>query len=491
MVQYGRTTGYNTGTAYGRMLFNSLQFVAFFIAVYGLYLFLSHRRQNAMLVLAGCVFYGAWDWRFLFLLFFSVSVDYVAARRIHGSDDPKVRKRWLWLSIGTNLVILGFFKYFNFFDANLARLLGTFGLAVHPIALKLVLPLGISFYTFEAISYVTDVYRKVAAPAKGYWSYVLFILFFPHLIAGPIMRANDFLPQIETPRRITRERIANGIYLIVWGLFLKVVVADNLAAIVDPFFASAAPYAASRVIIIAYAFTFQIYGDFAGYSNMARGLASLLGFELPTNFLAPLASSNPSEFWRRWHITLSSWLRDYVYIPLGGSRRGTMRTYVNLFVTMLLGGLWHGANWTFVVWGAYNGLLLVAYRLLEPLRRLFRPRSAFERGVARTVAVLAYFQLTALGFLLFRSKTLTQFWLMMKGLASGATSLPYLRYEGVTLAIFAVAVIVMEWFQRRTDDPSAARRWPLIARFWAYMAVAYAIVMLGNFGVREFIYFQF
>ncbi len=303
------------------MLFNSLEFFVFFAIVYGLYLVLPHRWQNWLLIIASCIFYSAWNWKFLALLFLSVSTDFWCSHRIYASQDAKRRIFFLWLSIGVNLSILGFFKYFNFFLGSLKAFIFWFCPSCHPgfdLALNIILPVGISFYTFEAISYTVDVYKGVIPPAKRYWDYALFILFFPHLIAGPIMRAKDLLSQIITPRQWSLDRFYEGCHLVFWGLFEKIFIADNCATLVNPIFSSPGPYNGGTILIALYAFAIQIFCDFDGYSNMARGLGKCMGFELTINFKFPYLSTNPREFWQRWHISLSSWLRDYVYIPLGG-----------------------------------------------------------------------------------------------------------------------------------------------------------------------------
>ncbi|MDD5440156.1 MAG: MBOAT family protein, partial [Candidatus Omnitrophica bacterium] len=391
------------------MLFNSLHFLVFFIIVYALYLVLPHRWQNRMLLAASCVFYGAWDWRFLFLMFTSITVDYICALKIHRSDDERTRRIFLGISISINLAFLGFFKYFNFFAANAQVLLAHFGITASPMLLNIILPVGISFYTFEAITYVFDVYRRVMAPTTRYADYALFVTFFPHLVAGPIMKAKDLLPQIQNERNVNADKFFEGCHLFFWGLFQKVFIADNLAKLVDPFFSVGPPYAGAQVLLAVYAFAFQIYCDFAGYSNMARGLGKCMGFDIMINFNVPYFSAGPREFWQRWHISLSAFLRDYLYISMGGNRRGTCITYRNLAVTMVLGGLWHGASWTFVIWGAYQGLLLILYRLFQPsAQRSFFSSGPAARKIWSGINVIFFFHLICLGWLIFRASSVQQ-----------------------------------------------------------------------------------
>ena len=304
------------------MLFNTLQFAIFFIIVYSLYLLFNHKWQNWMLLVASYIFYGAWDWRFLSLIFISTILDYICGLQIYKSRYLKRKRLFLFFSVFGNLAILGFFKYFNFFATNLQELLKIFGFSIHPHFLHIILPIGISFYTFQTMSYTIDIYRGRMAPTKKFFDLALFVAFFPQLVAGPIERAKHLLPQILVPRKLSLDKFYEGCYLIFWGLFQKVFIADNLAKIVDPVFAGNSPYNGIQVILALYAFAFQILCDFSGYSNIARGLGKCMGFDIMVNFNLPYFSTNPREFWRRWHISLSTWLRDYLYISLGGNRRG-------------------------------------------------------------------------------------------------------------------------------------------------------------------------
>jgi D-alanyl-lipoteichoic acid acyltransferase DltB (MBOAT superfamily) len=399
------------------MLFNSVKFAIFFTIVYSLYLILKHKGQNRLLLVASYVFYGAWDWRFLSLILISTVVDYICGIKIHGSDDIRRRRLFLSLSICINLFILGFFKYFNFFASSLQVLLGHFGLVIHPQFLHIILPVGISFYTFQTMSYTIDIYRREMVPTKRFLDFALFVAFFPQLVAGPIERAKHLLPQILSPRKFSAEKFFEGCYLISWGFFQKVFVADNLARIVDPVFASSAPYNGAKVLIALYAFAFQIFCDFAGYSNIARGLGKCMGFEIMINFKLPYFATNPQEFWRRWHISLSSWLKDYLYIPLGGNRRKNLITYRNLSITMLLGGLWHGAAWTFVLWGAYQGLVLIVYRLCQRmLAKIPNPKTIIIARVWFFARVVFFFHLICLGWLVFRAESMTQVFQMARSI---------------------------------------------------------------------------
>jgi len=345
------------------MLFHSLTFALFFAPVFALYCALDQRRQNALLLAASLYFYGTWDVRFLGLLIASASIDYVAALRMAATSDARLRRRWLRLSLAGNFGILGFFKYCNFFVGSFQELLGSVGFATNSWALSIVLPVGISFYTFQAVSYAVDVYRGELQPIRRYGDYLLFVTFFPQLVAGPIERAGRLIPQILGPRSMTWDGWCSGSLLLLIGLFKKMAVADMVAPYADRIFESHRSLSAATLWFGVYCFALQIYADFSGYSDMARGLARILGFELVENFRQPYFAANITDFWRRWHVSLSEWLRDYVYIPLGGNRDGKFATYRNLLATMMLGGFWHGASWNFIAWGGFHGFMLALHKL--------------------------------------------------------------------------------------------------------------------------------
>ncbi|MEI6178650.1 MAG: MBOAT family O-acyltransferase, partial [Verrucomicrobiota bacterium] len=396
------------------MVFNSIVFLIFLAVVLSLYYRLKHRSQNIMLVIASYVFYGWWDWRFLGLLLFTTLFDFWCALRLEAEPDPTRKKWFLAFSMAMNLTVIGFFKYFNFFAGSLERLLQAIGWRADLPTLHILLPVGISFYTFLSMSYTIDVYRGHLKAVRKPLDFMLYVSFFPHLVAGPIVRAKDLLPQCRNPRVPNQDQIINGIWLCLLGYFKKVVIADRLSPLVDWGFSSGhTPFHDGTSWLVLYAFAFQIYGDFSGYSDIARGLAKLMGFEFVHNFKAPYLSRNPAEFWRNWHISLSVWLRDYLYIPLGGNRYGTLRTFRNLMITMILGGLWHGAGLAYLAWGLFHGILLVAHRVWtspwrskatsgepEPSpvispKRLTRLRHA--------LVVILFFHLTCVGWLLFRA----------------------------------------------------------------------------------------
>ena len=466
------------------MLFNSLAFLVFFPIVLGLYWSAqrSCRAQNYLLLAASYVFYGWWDWRFLGLIVFSTIVDFAIGLRLGIETNPRIRKFLLLLSVGVNLGLLGFFKYFNFFIESLTAGLGGIGIEATYTTLDIILPVGISFYTFQTLSYTIDIYRGRMGPTKSLRDFSLFVAFFPQLVAGPIERACMFIPQLERPRRANAGQINSGVFLILWGLFKKIVIADNVGLIANEVFDNSGAFQGLDLVLGSLAFTVQIYCDFSGYSDVARGIARLLGFELMLNFRLPYFATSPSDFWKRWHISLSSWLGDYLYISLGGNRRGTARTYRNLLLTMLLGGLWHGAAWNFVVWGAYHGILLILFRMLV------RDNGNMSPAV-KILRVGLMFFLTVMGWIAFRSPdmaTLFHF-LTNAGLGLSAESLQF----GFDLFFYSLPLVVMQIWQARTGNllAPASTTWPF--RACIYGALIAGLLVLGMRESVDFIYFQF
>lgn len=475
------------------MLFNSLEFAAFFAVVYGLYLILNHRWQNRMLLVASYVFYGAWDWRFLSLIWISTVLDFSMGLLIDRTKSPSARKRYLVFSVAGNLLILGSFKYFNFFVDSLTGLVGALGLPTDTLHLNIVLPVGISFYTFQTLSYTIDIYRGQLKPTRRFLDFALFVAFFPQLVAGPIEKAKHLLPQILAPRTVTLQKFYEGMYLIFWGLFLKVFVADNLAKLVDPFFAGNGPYNGLETVVVLWAFSFQILGDFAGYSNIARGIAKCMGFELVLNFDAPYFAGNPRDFWRRWHISLSSWFQDYVYIPMGGNRHGPIIMYWSMAMTMLLSGLWHGANWTFLLWGAYHGVLLALHRAFSPwLHRMCQRMRSRTRLAWKIFSIVLWFQFWNLGWTLFRAESLGQTVELLRALfVKPWKDYPVLFDNLNSLVFFAGLAIVMEYVQYREKSDLAAMRFPFVLRATLYVVCFYLFILYGAEASEDFIYFQF
>ena len=482
------------------MIFNSLVFLVFLAVVLGLYYRLGHRAQNHLLVLASYVFYGWWDWRFLGLLLFTTFFDYWCALRLERETDAGKKKSFLAMSMAMNLTVLGFFKYFNFFADSLEKLFAVLGFHADMPTLQILLPVGISFYTFLSMSYTIDVYRGKLKATHNVLDFMLYVSFFPHLVAGPIVRAQDLLPQCARPRIIRTDQVVTGIWLCLLGYLKKVVIADRLAPMVDWGFASGqAPFPDATSWLVLYAFAFQIYGDFSGYSDIARGLAKVMGFELVHNFKAPYLTANPAAFWRHWHISLSVWLRDYLYIPLGGSRHGRFRTFRNLMLTMVLGGLWHGAGLAYVIWGTYHGVMLCVHRMWLGLRGAGTDAEAVAGGpggwlprAAHAVWVVVFFHLTCIGWLFFRAGSVrsdTGQWSIIHSYGANLWTLPT-AWNGLAQPVILLGglALVLQW-QHAAMDQFA--RWDRRWQAGAVAAVLWAIASLGMFKGASFIYFQF
>jgi alginate O-acetyltransferase complex protein AlgI len=473
------------------MIFNSLTFVIFFLVTYTIYLlcFKNHKFQNFLLLAASFVFYGYSNVWLLLLFMFSIISNYSFANFIQKSDKQDERKNILYIAVVFNLSILGFFKYFNFFALNIKESLSFLGLHIDWISLNIILPVGISFYTFQLMSYVIDVYKGDLKHNSNLFDFALFISFFPQLVAGPIERATDLLPQVLSPRKLKIDQINVGIYLIIWGFFKKLVVADNLANISKQIFDNYTQYQGLDILIGVLSFTFQIYCDFSAYSDIARGVAKLMGFELIVNFKLPYFALNPSDFWSRWHISLSQWLRDYLYIPLGGNRRGDFNTYRNLFLTMLLGGLWHGAAWNFVIWGAYQGLILMIYRLYDKRPEHLDPWSGKYPYWLILSKMFLMFILTNIGWVIFRSSSVGQIYYILTnvGLKVSDQSLT----SGYTLIFFCLPLLIVQLCQYVSRDLLILTKLNPFIRVPIY---SFLIIWICIFGVREsgeFIYFQF
>ena len=472
------------------MLFNTLDFWFFFAIVYGVYRLLGMRGQNAWLLGASYVFYAFWDYRFVALLAVSTGVDWWLARRIAGEPSRAGARKWVATSMGVNLLFLGTFKYFNFFVGSLAAALEALGFQPHLPVLAIVLPVGISFYTFQSMSYIVDVYRGEIEPTPSLVEFALFVAFFPHMVAGPIMKARVLLPQMGRPRVIGWHDVSEGFHLAMVGLFKKVVIADNLAPIADLVFSRELGFRPGVLHVGALAFAFQIYADFSGYSDIARGVARMMGFSLMENFNAPYFATSITEFWRRWHISLSSWLREYLYISLGGNRGTTAATYRNLMITMVLGGLWHGAAITYVVWGAYQGVLLAVERWL----RTALGGSLAARFRAPSLAPLQMFMtfhLVCLGWIYFRATPDSPLGLMTRRFLNpaGWLAMPWRLLAPALLAI--VPLLALDYARRRSGRDLALLGLPWPARGVLYASLAYLFILLGRFDSHAFIYFQF
>jgi alginate O-acetyltransferase complex protein AlgI len=481
------------------VIFHSLDFAAFFLITVAAYWLLPHRPQNVLLLVASYVFYGWVHPWWPLLLLATTFVDYWAARGIAGTRAatglPISRKAWLWLSIVSNLGLLGFYKYFDFFVENVAAAGAAVGWNVPHVALRVALPAGISFYTFQSMSYTIDVYRGHAPARTSFVDMAAFVSFFPHLVAGPIMRATNLLPQVEQPRRFDPAAARDAALLIVWGLFKKLVIADNVGVIANKVFTLQSP---EFFILWAgvFAFAIQIYADFSAYTDIARGVAKWFGFDLIKNFERPYLATGPADFWHRWNISLSTWFRDYVYIPLGGSRRGPARHAANLMITFMVSGLWHGASWNYVLWGAYHGVLLALSRLMSTRNSLSSPQPL------KPLRVLGMFALTCIGWLMFRETDLAQLQRHFQLMPWDST--PVGRTAGLYLfllvGMYSIPLWIHDlWAEMKAPDlsaaidaPEPAVQWPRVATQAALCGAMVAVILvLRSQTAMDFIYFAF
>jgi D-alanyl-lipoteichoic acid acyltransferase DltB (MBOAT superfamily) len=470
------------------MNFASLQFIAFLGVVLAAYHLLARRTeaQNLLLLVASYYFYACWDPRFLALIWFITGTSFFAARLVAGTPDMARRRRWLALYVVIALSTIGYFKYFNFFIDSARLALTQLGVQVNPLYLEILLPPAISFYVFESICYVVEVHKGRLPADTRLRHYALFIAYFPKLVAGPIERPAVLIPQIQAPRTLTDEMVSRGVFLILLGLLKKIVVADGMAPVVDSVFDRRTTPGATDIVLASYAFALQIYCDFSGYTDIARGVSKLMGIELSQNFRFPYFSSNASEFWRRWHISLSSWLRDYLYIPLGGNRVGRYRKQANLMLTMLLGGLWHGAAWNYILWGAYQGSLLVAHHVWASITDKARLR------LPHLVAALVFFQFVCYGWLLFRARSFDQIADFTRQLFTGPYSLDLaIARPSFATLLGVVVLLAYDLAGYRSGTPAFYQRWPVVLRALLYAAML-VLVLMGLANARSaFIYFQF
>jgi D-alanyl-lipoteichoic acid acyltransferase DltB (MBOAT superfamily) len=473
------------------MLFDSPVYFAFLLVVVPIYWALRHKGQNQLMLVASYIFYGWWDYRFLGLIVLSTIVDFFCALAVESSSDRNRRKLLLAFSVTLNIAFLGYFKYYNFFADSLNTLLLSVGVEVSPTVLNVVLPPGISFYTFQAVAYMVDVYFRRLSATRSFVDYACFIALFPHLIAGPIQRPGHLLPQVTTPRSLNTSAFFDGVMLILIGLFRKVVVADTCAVVANAAFDGRLGPASLPLLLVAmYAFAWQIYGDFSGYSDIARGSAQLLGFHFMVNFKQPYLAESLQDFWRRWHISLSTWLRDYLYIPLGGSRSSEGRTSRNLMITMLLGGLWHGANWTFVIWGGIHGGWLA-------LERQFKRRfpSAISVGgqwptASKWVKRILVFHLVGIAWIFFRAGSVGDA-LSMLGGALSATANTTLTSAALLVAGFATPLFLVDLSMERSGDEYPSQSLPNRQKLAVAAAIVGVLLVFSANETSAFIYFQF
>lgn len=495
------------------MVFNSYTFIVFFIAILILHnLPFSWKVKKINLLLASYIFYAAWNPPFILLLWLATIVDYFVGRALYEQNNKHKRKLLLVISLIGNLGMLVFFKYGGFLLDNFVTLVNTLGINYHPAKPNIILPAGISFYTFTTLCYTIDMYKRKSAPVKSFLNFALFVTFFPHLVAGPIVRPPQLVPQFETPRTANQKQMLQGLLLITLGLFMKVVLADSmLSESANTVFNSKEQLATLDAWMGVLAFSGQIFFDFAGYSTCAIGAASCLGFILPENFLYPYAAIGFSDFWRRWHITLSAWLRDYLYIPLGGNRKGKIRTYINLMITMLLGGLWHGANWTFVVWGALHGFYLWVEKMIQDMRKIsvkpavvqvnkpevivqgfMAPRFLKKVKSSNFFLALLTFFLVNVTWVFFRSPDFTSAWRMLSAMFSNVPKGQVLlsTLSIIKISIITVSMVAFHWIMRNTHVITVVNKmpWWLVGLIWFVMLL---LLILSQESSSSFIYFQF
>jgi len=481
------------------MLFNSLGFAIFLPIVFIIYWSLANKKlayQNIFLLAASCFFYACWDWRFLLLLLFSILLDYFSGIKIAETEAKGKRLFWLVLSISINLGFLMVFKYYNFFADSFAHAVGHLGWQVSPWTLKIVLPVGISFYTFHGLSYIIDVYKRRIQAERNFIDYALFVSFFPLLVAGPIERATHLLPQIKEPRAFEYKKAIDGLRQMLWGLFKKIVIADSCAGYVNFIFHDPGSYSGSAHLLAALFFAIQIYCDFSGYSDIALGAARLLGFDLLRNFAFPYFSRDIAEFWRRWHISLSSWFRDYVYIPLGGSKKGPAKNIRNVFIIFLISGLWHGANWTFVFWGLLNALYILPSMVLRTNRNHLDivAQGRLLPSVREFFSMAITFCLTVFAWIFFRSDNLEAAFLFIKKIFSRSLfSMPTTEHLRVSFILPLAVFFIIEWMGREEQYAIAKLeiKWPKPVRYAVYYAMFFYVMYYGSGIPQQFIYFQF
>lgn len=483
------------------MLFNSLDFAIFLPIVFLMYWMLdriSLMLQNLLIVVASYIFYGWWDWRFLSLILFSTVVDFVIGSLLSKEENQQKRKRLLQVSIVVNLGLLGFFKYYNFFLDNFQAAFSFLG---HPIghqSLDIILPVGISFYTFQTLSYTIDVYRKKLEPTNDFIAFAAFVCFFPQLVAGPIERATNLLPQFLKKRTFEYNKAIDGFYQILWGLFKKIVIADNAAQIANEIFNNSDNYSGITLIFGAIFFAFQIYGDFSGYSDIAIGTSKLFGINLMQNFAVPYFSRDIAEFWRRWHISLSTWFRDYVYIPLGGSRVSTWLKIRNIFIIFIVSGFWHGANWTFIAWGALNALYFLPLLLLNKNRVNVKTNVADSRyfpSLKEFVQMLVTFGLTVFAWIFFRAENMGHALRYISNIFS-ANFFNNPKIVRLDFVIIVLIFLIIEWVNRAKlhtlqFSPNPKNNLVGILQIFFVCLIVWATILWGQSDNKEFIYFQF
>jgi D-alanyl-lipoteichoic acid acyltransferase DltB (MBOAT superfamily) len=488
------------------VLFNSFNFAIFLPIVFVVYWLIGKkniRYQNILLLVSSYFFYACWDWHFLFLLIFSTLLDYFTGIKMSDATEKSKRKFWFWLSVLINLGFLGVFKYYNFFASSFADSLSHIGLQVNPWTLKVILPVGISFYTFHGLSYVIDIYKGRIKAERNFIDYSVFVSFFPLLVAGPIERATHLLPQIQKEREFDYSKAVDGLRQILWGLFKKVVIADNCATYANKIFNNSSDYSGSTLVLGVLFFTFQIYGDFSGYSDIALGTARLFGIELLRNFSFPYFSRDIAEFWRRWHISLSTWFRDYLYIPLGGSKGGTWMKVRNTFIIFLVSGFWHGANWTFIIWGLLNALFIMPSIIFNTNRSNLDivAQGKTLPSIKELFSIVITFSLTVFAWIFFRSENLhhalsyiKRMFIGLKEKSTYVQALNFVHWEvGLAIPMILIVFMIIEWQGREGQYAlgDIDRKTNRVTRWFFYSIIIFIIGMFMQTEETPFIYFQF
>jgi len=476
------------------MLFNSIEFLIFLPTVFILYWFVLNKNlkiQNTLVLLSSYLFYGWWDYRFLSLIFLSTVVDYIIGINIPKQNSEKNQKLLLWSSVLFNLSVLGFFKYYNFFVDSWVELFSLLGYKIKSIwTLNIILPVGISFYTFQTMSYTIDIYRKNLEPTKDFISFATFVSFFPQLVAGPIERASNLLPQILKKREFQYYQVKEGLKLILWGMFKKVVIADSLAPIVEDIFSNYEDFGGGTLWLGAIYFSFQIYCDFSGYSDIAIGTSKLFGFELMSNFKYPYFSRNIGEFWRRWHISLSTWFRDYLYIPLGGSQEGKWKSIRNIFIIFLVSGFWHGANWTFIFWGLFHSILFLPSFIFNKNRKYTSSITAEEKllpSLEEFINLIITFLLVTIGWVFFRSETIGDSFSYLNSMTSNINDINHLSPK---IGIYILFLVFVDWTQRFNERNLFFNFPKFFFRIFVIICVFLILINFKNES-QQFIYFDF
>lgn len=479
------------------MIFNSIDFALFLPIVFILYWFVTNKSlslQNILIVVSSYLFYGWWDWKFLSLILFSTIIDYTIGLKLETESSQIKRKVLLWISVIVNLGFLGFFKYYNFFLDNFVNAFQFFGHQINTQGLNIILPVGISFYTFQTLSYTIDVYKRKLKPTKDFIAFSAFVSFFPQLVAGPIERATHLLPQFYTKRKLDYSKAVEGMHQILWGLFKKIVIADRLAIVVNEIYNYPDEYHGFTLILGTLLFAFQIYCDFSGYSQIAIGTAKLFGFDLMKNFNTPYISSSLSEFWRRWHISLSTWFRDYVYIPLGGNKTSKHRWYFNILLVFIISGFWHGAKWTFIIWGAIHGVILILESFLYEI-------TLPKNRIIKSLKIIITFTIVCFGWIFFRANSLNDAFYIINDISTLSNynysqislyMIPVVKNTVFAMDIFlSVVFVIILILAEVINKENRFNKLKFRFRLPIYIIVIWTIFILGAFEKSEFIYFQF